>query len=325
MTEINISKIKIDENELNIKDTEARNNIISLSTDIKNNYLPLSGGTLTGGLTTSLQLIIKDNRLDSSSSLESNRWFRHFVIKDNNNEDRGHVELYALTTGIQGIQLEASRAVNGTTFYNTIRLGIDSEGNRTIDLQVPEKWRTALGATATGIWPIGLGGTGATTRTLAVKSLFDENVGTNTTHVLSVNSDWSKTGYISLQELRNKMGLGNTTGVLPIANGGTGLNGKETISININGDNISQGTFTAYRWGNIVIVRGHEIKLKIDASSSGTEIGSFTNSRPSNTAYAWGGNASHNGLIRITTEGKIAAFSPLRSVFNINFTVVYFI
>lgn len=46
MTEI--SKIKIDNNDLLIKDAIARNNIESLSTNINNNYLPLTGGSLNG-------------------------------------------------------------------------------------------------------------------------------------------------------------------------------------------------------------------------------------------------------------------------------------
>lgn len=48
MTEI--SKIKIDDNNLIIKDAIARNNIESLSTDINDNYLRLTGGTVNGNI-----------------------------------------------------------------------------------------------------------------------------------------------------------------------------------------------------------------------------------------------------------------------------------
>ena len=235
-----ISEFNINNTLYNLKDTQARNDIESISSNL-NNYLPLSGGTLTGSLTTSLQLVIKDDTIDTSISPESNMWPRHIIIKDKDDEDRGHLELYSLPSSVQGIQLETKRIVNNTSIYNGIKLGIDSEGNRTISLHESENWRNALGAT-NGIWPIELGGTGATSKTTAIKNLFQSNVGTSTTHVLSIYSDWSKAGYISVQALRNQMGLGNTVGVLPTANGGTGTNSLTTAVKNFTNDNISTST-----------------------------------------------------------------------------------
>lgn len=74
----------------------------------------------------------------------------------------------------------------------------------------------------TGALPIANGGTGATDRLNAFKAINNENVGADTTHLIGLKSDWSKGGYVGLQQVRNNMGLGNTTGALPIANGGTG-------------------------------------------------------------------------------------------------------
>ena len=306
-----ISEFNINNTLYNLKDNQARNDILSISSNL-DNYLSLSGGTLTGGLTTSLQLIIKDNRLDSSS-LGANRWFRHFVIKDNNDEDRGHIELYTYSNGTQGIQLEASRIVNGTPVYNSLGLGIDSEGNTIINLNVPEKWRESLGAT-NGIWPKNLGGTGNTNGTVD-----------KLTTARTIRTDLALTTTASFDGSANI--TPGVTGILNIENGGTGQNGKSVFSITRNTTNTSTGTFTAYKWGNIVVIRGIGIQLKAAASGNGTEIGSFSSNRPGNNANAcaWGGNASHNGLVWVTTEGKIAAFSPLKAGTNINFTVVYFV
>lgn len=93
-------------------------------------------------------------------------------------------------------------------------------------------WYTATGngafyATATngapkfGTLPFEQGGTNATSRLGAAKSLTNEAVSAPN-YVVSLTNSWGKFGYSTLQQLRNASGLGNTTGALPIANGGTG-------------------------------------------------------------------------------------------------------
>lgn len=74
-----------------------------------------------------------------------------------------------------------------------------------------------------GTLPIARGGTGVTTYVDLLKKLHPAS-DTTPTYVCTFDSSWENGGYASLKQLRSVMGLGNTTGVLPIANGGTGVN-----------------------------------------------------------------------------------------------------
>ena len=63
--------------------------------------------------------------------------------------------------------------------------------------------------TITGVTKVDIahGGTNATTRTAAVKSLFNQGVETEATHILGITSDWSKCGYISKANLKSMLGI----------------------------------------------------------------------------------------------------------------------
>ena len=87
-----ISKIKINDNDLIIKDATARNNIESLSTNIKNNYLPLTGGTLSGNL-----------------NLEANLWMKK--------ENEGKTLLYVSANNQFVVMNRKSSSDSGEYFY----------------------------------------------------------------------------------------------------------------------------------------------------------------------------------------------------------------
>ena len=76
----------------------------------------------------------------------------------------------------------------------------------------------------TGTLPVARGGTGKTalvgTASL-MRDMFDANL-TSAGYIPVFTANWADGGYMTPQNLRNKMGLGNTTGALPVANGGTG-------------------------------------------------------------------------------------------------------
>jgi len=108
----------------------------------------------------------------------------------------------------------------------------------------------SIGATSApqfGILPVAQGGTGRTKveGTDGLMQLLTPNdLGgepSSSLYIALITSNWAKTGHISLQGLRNRMGLGDTLDILPVANGGTGsnnLNGLvQTGSVNqtING------------------------------------------------------------------------------------------
>lgn len=93
----------------------------------------------------------------------------------------------------------------------------------------PQNLRNKMGlGNTSGALPIANGGTDATTRLGAAKNLTNENVGTGAQYFVTLTDNWGKFGYSSAANARSAMGLGNTTGVLPIANGGTGTNALTT-------------------------------------------------------------------------------------------------
>lgn len=215
-----ISEININDIPYSIKDTQARSTINSVSTNLEN-YLPLSGGSLTGGLTTSLQTIVKDNTIDTTLSPESNLWPKHFVIKDKDNTDRGYFELYQRPDTTQGIQMETKRIVNGESLFNGIRLGIKEDGEKIVNISegVNSAWRNALGA-SNGVWPISLGGTGNTTGNAPTATKLSDN----TRFVVYLAQSYSSSGTTIQKGLYDLSANVNIPvwGTLEIDHGGTG-------------------------------------------------------------------------------------------------------
>ena len=95
--------------------------------------------------------------------------------------------------------------------------------------------------------PIAKGGLGGTDRLTSAKNLTNESV-SSPGFVVSLTSNWKNFGYTTLQQLRNAAGLGNTTGALPVANGGTGMTTATTASA-------TSAAHTAYftKFGNLIV------------------------------------------------------------------------
>jgi hypothetical protein len=75
----------------------------------------------------------------------------------------------------------------------------------------------------TSTLPISQGGTGQTSIANIYRNIICKSgANTNPQYVVGFNSGYNGNGYVSIQDLRNTMGLGNTTDALPIENGGTG-------------------------------------------------------------------------------------------------------
>lgn len=115
------------------------------------------------------------------------------ILKDVASNSIGRIMGLQYTNGRAGIGIGAVRAINGSNVFNELYLLIDDSGNRYVTIAEQKPWRSALGLGTNGDLPITIaqGGTGATSAAAA----------------------------------RNNLGLGNTTGALPIANGGTGQTG----------------------------------------------------------------------------------------------------
>ena len=210
MTEI--SKIKIDDNELIIKDSVARNN-----------YLPLIGGNLTGTIS-----ITSDIDLNNPPSEGTNEWSPYFRITDiSNSENLGLFRVWQDSNNNTDLRIGTWRTIGTTTYDNKIDLKIDNDGTKRVVIGDQDAWRIGLGAdTTTAVWPISLGGTGATTRLGsqgAVAKLFGQDVGTSTAYfftMYSKSSSWEKIGTCSLSDARKV--LFTNDGILPTNLGGTG-------------------------------------------------------------------------------------------------------
>lgn len=95
--------------------------------------------------------------------------------------------------------------------------------------------------------PLTKGGLGGTDRLTSAKNLTNESV-TSPGFVVSLTSSWKNFGYTTIQQLRNTMGLGNTTGTLPVANGGTGSSGA---SVSTASNSYHYAHFA--KFGNLVV------------------------------------------------------------------------
>lgn len=127
-------------------------------------YVRRSGDTMTG------PLVLEGTRLDIDASdvvigtrPESTSWVHAFQLRDALNKVYARILGYFGTDGRTGLQIYASRTVNGTTANNTLGLYLDEEGNASVSLD-PVAWRKILDLGTNGALPIKVnqGGTGTT-------------------------------------------------------------------------------------------------------------------------------------------------------------------
>lgn len=88
--------------------------------------------------------------------------------------------------------------------------------------------------TLRGVLPVSKGGTGRTAligRNSLLGVLFPKSVSSG--YIPLIGSGYNNNGYCTPVSLRNMMGLGSTTGALPIANGGTGATTASTARTNL--------------------------------------------------------------------------------------------
>lgn len=109
----------------------------------------------------------------------------------------------------------------------------------------------------TGTIPVKNGGTGVTALTGTsglIHAMFDGEAGSNTAynHIPVFNAAWADGAYFTRQQLRNVMGLGNTLGAVPVANGGTGATSaaaaRASLGISAGASSLKVGT-TLLQWG----------------------------------------------------------------------------
>lgn len=115
-----------------------------------------SGDTMTGALTVNATdydgahrrgvTVYTDEISADVTPTDANIWVRAFDVHDANDEQRAYFDLHSTKAGKQGVQLETARNVNGTVYYNAMRLDIDESGNRSVYVQDGDIWCDGIGA-----------------------------------------------------------------------------------------------------------------------------------------------------------------------------------
>jgi len=105
--------------------------------------LPLTGGTLTGGL------VIKDDRLNRDGSVSSDVWSMVNEFRDADGERFGGMQAFQLKDGRDGVRIQAfSDNSSGTQVLNAFEVMVDKSGNQTYWVSSPANFRAAIGAAA---------------------------------------------------------------------------------------------------------------------------------------------------------------------------------
>ena len=111
---------------------------------------------------------------------------------------------------------------------------------------------------------------------------------------------------ISPQALRNTMGLGNTTGVLPVANGGTGLSASPSMLTNLGSTlaaNVLQASPRPGVTGTLPIANGGTGKTT--AADAWTALGGGASGKHADSYFAL---ASHGNHVPTTQTANNAVF-----------------
>jgi len=135
--------------------------------------VPLAGGTMTGNL------LVDNYRVKTlSSSIERGNpgsgdiygGGTGFEVCDKDGKQIGYIQPVQYSNGRETMQMGVSSYGGSSTNYNSIEVGFDANGNMIYGVSSASAFRNALGASS-GIWPVSLGGTGATTAAGALANL----------------------------------------------------------------------------------------------------------------------------------------------------------
>ncbi|MBR1673554.1 MAG: SGNH/GDSL hydrolase family protein [Eubacterium sp.] len=109
-----------------------------------------SGDIMSGALTmNNVNANVKDTNISTGSNPSSDVWGNGFILLENGGADIGHFRAVKLTSGNQGLQLEAQRVVSNSNKYNALNLYIDTSGNAVVQISgtgAAASWRSAIGA-----------------------------------------------------------------------------------------------------------------------------------------------------------------------------------
>jgi len=180
-------------------------------------------------------------------------------------------------------------------------------------------------ATINSPLPLAQGGTGATTPYSALRALSPGPTDlTPPTHVVAFNSTSSTAGYRTVQGLRSDMGLGNTLGVLGLANGGTGQDTGSSTTITSYGM-----TIQLYKWGRMVYMTMQPSQTVNTYLPQYSVIATFpVGYRPVASTGMFMGLVSYGGSygfqgFYIESDGRFGNMENINSGAGLNMTISY--
>lgn len=252
-------------------------------------------------------------------------------FRDNSDNQIGSIRTLQTSTGSIGLQFQSKNIVNSNIITkNPLSLGIDINGDSFYEIENQIGFRNALGA-SNGIWPIELGGIGASTKIGFANNFFDGNLNTNLpTHFLSCIKDGNITsiGTTRLDYAWKALCGCNSSSTLPLKMGGTGGNdlGWESLAAK-NSDNYT-GTIYYRKVGIFVAICAYQIKLKEDLSGSNISLLS-SNSLPTPIIASSfpAGNNQGFGQVMVGTNGNLTFYKETGATWSntrsINFAGMY--
>lgn len=229
-----------------------------------NNYLPLSGGTLTG------DLHLLENSVIKGETPTSSYYGSELQFTDSNDNQIGYVGVLQSTDGEEGLNIGTSRTINGSSKYNSINLKILPNGTKAIsfdDLDTKIAWQNALSiptaaSTVKAVATAAVTGTATTyaredhvhnitgtTITAALgftpfnsaSTLGITHGGTGLTAAPSMLVNLASTATASVFTASPRPGI---TGTLTVSHGGTGLTAAPSMLVNL-GSTATASVFTA--------------------------------------------------------------------------------
>ena len=109
-----------------------------------------AGDTMTGDLTisksTQPDVYLKNTAIDTTAATLSSTQYGYFALRDANDKFVGYFESAMSAEGTTSAKLGARRVVNGSNVTNYMSVGVDANGNKSVNVSDPAAWRTALSA-----------------------------------------------------------------------------------------------------------------------------------------------------------------------------------
>ena len=131
------------------------------------NAVNKAGDTMTGSLeidkSSDPRIILKNTAIDSTSTTIATGQFT-LAFHDKNSRYIAYLQPTYNDAGRSSLAIAARNYVNGSNVTNGMNLFVSKNGTRSVSLDVPDAWRSALGLGTSGALPITIaqGGTGQT-------------------------------------------------------------------------------------------------------------------------------------------------------------------